>query len=351
MSGGSGAGGGRVSPGRAVRTQQHLSRWLLAYALGAIALGMVAGYPMRGWSSGHTGALSTTTTVAVFLVIYPMMVNLRFEEMAKAGRNVRGLVVALVFNFVWAPAIGYLLATWLLHDPLLAIGFLLVMVVPCSSMAIAYTGLAKGDVELATVIVGISFVVAIVAVPAWMALFAAGYSMPLPMSTMVSSILTVLLAPMLAGWATRALLVRFGGRARLAGLQPVFSAASMMAMSLIIFLIFFAKAAMIWDRWATVLLLLVPNAVFMVATLAVATWLDRRIGMSYEEHMAVVFASAGKNNGTAIAIAATAFSPLVAVPAATMPIFQVVLMVGYVKLAPRLRGYFAGHRLAEQVPG
>lgn len=44
--------------------------------------------------------------------------------------------------------------------------------------------------------------------------------------------------------------------------------------------------------------------------------------------------------GTATTIAATAFSPLVAVPAATMPIFQVILMIGYLKLAPRLRRYF-----------
>jgi hypothetical protein len=52
--------------------------------------------------------------------------------------------------------------------------------------------------------------------------------------------------------------------------------------------------------------------------------------------MAVVFASTGKNNGTAIAIAAMAFSPMVAIPAATMPIFQVLLLVGYLKLAAGL---------------
>jgi ACR3 family arsenite transporter len=63
--------------------------------------------------------------------------------------------------------------------------------------------------------------------------------------------------------------------------------------------------------------------------------------------MAVVFASAGKNNATAIAIAATAFSPLVAVPAAAMPIFQVLLMIGYVKLAPRVRYYYAQGRRAQ----
>jgi ACR3 family arsenite efflux pump ArsB len=57
--------------------------------------------------------------------------------------------------------------------------------------------------------------------------------------------------------------------------------------------------------------------------------------------MAVVFASTGKNNATAIAIATVAFSPLVAVPAATMPIFQVMLLVGYLKAAGWVRRYFS----------
>ena len=292
-----------------MRLQQHLSHWLLLYAMSAIAAGLAVGYPLRAWAGSHTGGIGTLTTAAVFLVIYPMMVNLRVEALARAGRNVRGLLLALAYNFVWAPLIGFVLARVFLHDPLLALGFLLVMVVPCSSMSIAYTGLAKGDVELSTVIVGSSFVVAVVAVPAWMMIFAAGYHVPVPMGAMMGSILTVLIAPMLAGWLTRKALVRRRGPGAPAHLAPVFSSASMLAMFAIIFLIFFAKAAMIVDRWQMVLLLLVPNALFMALTLAVATWLNRRLGLTYGEHMAVVFASAGKNNATAIAIAATAFTP------------------------------------------
>jgi len=311
--------------------------------MSAIAAGLAVGYPLRDWTGSHAGGIGTLTTAAVFLVIYPMMVNLRVEALARAGRNVRGLLLALAYNFVWAPLIGFVLARVFLHDPLLALGFLLVMVVPCSSMSIAYTGLANGDVELSTVIVGSSFVVAVVAVPVWMMIFAAGYHVPVPLGAMMGSILTVLIAPMLAGWATRKALVAARGPGAPAHLAPMFSAASMLAMFAIIFLIFFAKAEMIVDRWHMVLLLLVPNALFMVLTLAVATWLNRRLGLTYGEHMAVVFASAGKNNATAIAIAATAFTPLVAVPAATMPIFQVLLMVGYLKIAPRLRHYYAGN--------
>jgi ACR3 family arsenite transporter len=326
------------------RTQGHLSRWLIGYALAAMGLGLAIGHPLSSWTGTHSEAIKDLTTVAVFLIIYPMMVNVRLDALAKAGRNIRGLSLAVAYNFVWAPIFGYVLSRLFLHDPMLALGFLLVMVVPCSSMSIAYTGLAEGDIELATVVVAVSFVLAIVAVPVWMSVFAANYSVPVPLHDMLVSILTVLIAPMVLGYLTRRQVVRARGEESLKRLQPMLSSASMLAMFAIVFLIFFAKADMIVAKWGTVVLLLVPNTLFIVGTLATATWLDRRLGLPYREHMAVVFASTGKNNGTAIAIATMAFSPMVAIPAATMPIFQVMLLVLYLKAAPWLRRYFVEPR-------
>ena len=331
--------------------QEHLNRWMLGYVSLAIVAGLALGSAMEGITAANTGTIGGLTTVAVFLIIYPMMVNVRFEALKRAGRNVRGIGIALFFNFVWAPIVGWLLATLFLPDPLLALGFLLVMVVPCSSMAIGYTGLAKGDLELATVVVALSFVIAIVAVPLWMALFASRYAVAVPMSDLISSILTVLVAPMLLGYATRRLLLRRLGAERFGAIAPLFPLISLLGMYAIVFLIFFGKAALILDRWQTVVVLLIPNALFIGLSLLVLTWLDRRLGLGYAEHMAVAFTSTGKNNGTAIAIAATAFSPLVAIPAATMPIFQILLMVLYLRAAPWLRVRFgAGGRVTQPTP-
>jgi ACR3 family arsenite efflux pump ArsB len=328
--------------------QEHLNRWMLVYVSLAIVIGLVVGHLLEATTKANSGAIGNLTTVAVFFIIYPMMVNVRFEALLKAGRNLRGIGIAILFNFLWAPLVGWVLATIFLSDHLLALGFLLVMVVPCSSMAIGYTGLAKGDLELATVVVALSFVLAIVAVPLWMTLFASSYQITVPTGDLINSILTVLLAPMILGYATRRLLLRWLGSTRFGAIGPLFPALSLLGMYSIVFLIFFGKAALILDRWQTVLVLLIPNAIFIGLSLLVLTWLDRRLGLGYTEHMAVAFTSTGKNNGTAIAIATTAFSPLVAIPAATMPIFQILLMVLYLRSAPRLRAWFAAR--SEPVP-
>jgi len=320
--------------------QEHLNRWMLAYVSLAIVAGLVLGEAFAGWTRANAGAVGGLTTAAVFLIIYPMMVNVRFEALLRAGRNLRGIGIALAFNFIWAPVVGWLLASVFISDPVLTLGFLLVMVVPCSSMAIGYTGLAKGDLELATVVVALSFILAIVAVPLWMAVFASRYGIAVPMGDLISSILTVLVAPMILGYATRRVLLRGLGAARFAAIAPLFPALSLLGMYSIVFLIFFGKATLILGQWQTVAILLIPNALFIGLSLAALTWLDHRLGLGYAEHMAVAFTSTGKNNGTAIAIATTAFSPLVAIPAATMPIFQILLMVFYLRAAPRLRAWF-----------
>ncbi len=328
--------------------QEHLNRWMLLYVALAMGLGLAIGYPAASAAKAATATIGGLTTVAVFFIVYPMMVNVRFEALGKAGRNLKALGLALGLNFLWAPLFGWLLSAAFIHDPLLALGFMLVMVVPCSSMAIGYTGLAKGDLELATVVVALSFILAIVAVPAWMLMYANSYHVPVPIGDLVTSILEVLVAPMILGYLTRWVLVRRLGTDGFGKLQPLFPALSLLAMYAIVFLIFFGKATLIVSKWSTVLLLLVPNAIFIGATLLLVTWLARRLGIAYAGNMAVAFASTGKNNGTAIAIAASAFSPMVAIPAATMPIFQILLLVFYLKSADRVHAWFERPRPAPQ---
>jgi ACR3 family arsenite efflux pump ArsB len=314
---------------------------MLLYVALAMGLGLAIGYPAASLAKDAAATIGGLTTVAVFFIVYPMMVNVRFEALARAGRNVRALGLALALNFLWAPLFGWLLSAAFIEEPLLRLGFMLVMVVPCSSMAIGYTGLAKGNLELATVVVALSFILAVVAVPAWMFVYSSSANVPVPMGDLILSILTVLIAPMILGYATRWALVRRLGPEGFGRLQPLFPAISLLALYAIVFLIFFGKATLIVSKWGTVLLLLVPNAIFIGVTLLLVTWLARRLGMDYAENMAIAFASTGKNNGTAIAIATSAFSPMVAIPAATMPIFQILFLVLYLRSAERIRAWFA----------
>jgi len=322
------------------KIQENLKKYMIWYVSLSIVLGWLLGYFNGPFIKQHQPTLKTLITIVVFMMIYPMMVNIRLEALAKAARNLKGLGLTLAYNFVWAPILGFVLSRLFLHDPEVGFGFLLVMVVPCSSMSIGYTGLAGGNLELATVAVATSFVTAIAAIPFWLSILAGAYNVPVPLGILMNAILTVLILPMILGYLTRLILVRWLGETGFKRVAPLFPSITLVSMFLIIFLIFFMKAAILVQKWQLMVWLIVPNLAFVTLTLLLITWVDKRVGLSYEDHMGIVFASTGKNNGTAIALATAAFSPLVAVPAATLPIFQIIFLVGYLKLEDQVRKIF-----------
>lgn len=322
------------------RIQEHLKAQMLWYVAAAIALGWGLGYINGPFIKQHQPTLKTLITIVVFFMIYPMMVNIRLEALAKAARNLKGLGLTLAYNFIWAPLFGFVMSKIFLNDPQVGFGFLLVMVVPCSSMSIGYTGLAEGNLELSTVAVATSFVTAIAAIPFWLSILAGSYNVPVPMGLLMNAILTVLILPMVLGYLTRLALIRGLGEKGFRRIAPLFPSITLASMFLIIFLIFFMKAAVLVQKWQLMVWLIVPNLLFVTVTLAIITWVDRKAGLNYKDHMGIVFASTGKNNGTAIALATAAFSPLVAIPAATLPIFQIIFLVGYLKLESWVRRYF-----------
>ncbi|MCR4428490.1 MAG: hypothetical protein NUV68_03995 [Caldiserica bacterium] len=88
------------------KLQENLNKWLLLYILAMMALGVGWGYPSAAWTKANQSLLSNLTTVAVFFIIYPMMVNLKFESLIKAGKNLKALSMTVLYNSIWAPLLG-----------------------------------------------------------------------------------------------------------------------------------------------------------------------------------------------------------------------------------------------------
>lgn len=313
--------------------------WLALLAMGTgWALGIVAAAAASAW----TPALAGVMNVLVFVMIFPMMITLNFALLPKVVKEPRPVLLSLAYNFLATPAIAWLLVQGMAGSPELALGFWLVMLIPGSSMAIAYTGMAGGSLEVATIAQAAGFLAVPVALPFFLHFVGQAYDIAVPLAPLLTSVVTVLILPMLAGALVRRWLAARHGPKAIERVKPLLGIATLLSMLLLIGMIFFAKGALLAREWASLMPLLGATAVFMAAILALMTWLNRRLGLSYAEHMAVAFVSSGKNNATAIAIAisVTGFSPLVAVPAATLPLFQVIFLIGYVRLAGRIKRYY-----------
>ena len=317
-----------------LKLKNHLDKYLPVY----VTLAMIAGF----YVGTHTNlkpyheTLKTLNMLVVISMIYPMMINLRLGELKNSARLGKQLAIALTMGLVISPLIMYG-AIWLtgLFHPInhqLALGLLLAVVVPCSSMSIAYTGFTKGNIELATIVVALSFTLAIITVPAWLKVFASSYHVSISVWLLVKTILIVVITPMILGVITRAYLTGKLGPEGFLRIKPAFPAISLLGMYTIVFLIFMEKAKLIASKPSIVGLALIPLVFYYTTALLFMTFVDRAVGIPYKDHMAITFTSVGKNEGTAMAIALAAGTGLMAIAPAVTPIVQIPFLVGYVKV-------------------
>lgn len=111
-------------------------------------------------------------------------------------------------------------------------------------------------------------------------------------------------------------------------------------MLFVVFFIFFLKGNMLLSKWEILIQLGIITLIYIILALSLETLFNKKFGLNYKEHMGIVFLSTGKNNGTAVAIATMAFSPLVAIPAAVLPIFQIILLIAYIHMEKIIWNYF-----------
>ncbi len=147
----------KIEIGRMERLKEHLDRFLLLYVAIAMAVGLSVGLPLFHQISTIKPLLSILNLIIIVFMIYPMMVGLNFSELKNIPKMWKQFAFGLIVGLVYAPLLMALLIKIIPMNPEIAFGLILVFAVPCSSMAIAATGLSKGNVELSTILVAIQF--------------------------------------------------------------------------------------------------------------------------------------------------------------------------------------------------
>jgi len=317
-----------------LRLKNHLDKFLPVYVILGMILGFAVGLNFD--VENYKGNLHWLNIIVVISMIYPMMINLRLGELKNSMKQGKQLAIGLTMGLVVAPLLMWLLIylVSLFHplNPQLELGLMLAMVVPCSSMSIAYTGFTEGNIELATIIVAFSFILAIITVPGWLWIYASSSHVSVPTMLLIVTIIEVVFVPMFFGILTRSWLIKKRGEKGFLKLKPLFPSISLIGMYIIVFLIFMEKAKLIAKKPEIVLIALVPLILYYAISLGLLTYLNRALGISYRDHMAITFPSVGKNEGTAMAIAMSAGMGLMAIPPAVTPLIQIPFLIGYVKM-------------------
>ena len=284
--------------------------------------------------------ISLGVPIGLFAMMYPAMTNVRLGEVGAAFRSPRQLGVVLFFNYLVAPFLMFALANMFVSDPELRTGLVLYGLAPCIAMVIIFTFLAKGNTPMALVFVALNSVAQMLLIPVYARLLIGDVSFDV--WVVAQSVVLYLGLPLVAGVATRMLVVRRRGEAGMDALKPLLNGVSILGLLFTLIVMFALKGDLILERPGIVLEMAIPMTLFFMGMFFIVLLVGWRLGFPYRDAVAVAFNATGRDFEIAIAIAITAFSPTVALATVVGPLIEVPVMLFLVwsamRLAPRLFG-------------
>jgi len=291
----------------------------------AAAWGLFSSAP--GLLLGRLSALFMVTMIAA------MGFTITIKSLAMAAKDWRSFSLGMGLNFVLAPLVSWLLARAVFSDhPDLAVGVILIGVVPCAGMAMVWVGLLDGDVPLATVINASTMILAPFLIPTFM-LFLAGTLMAVDTTGMFRTVFYTVLLPLVGGIALREWI---GRKVNLKQCLPVMPAVSGTAA---VFLMFVAVNTAI-PKLAENLSLLIPLVAVTIIIFPVLFWAAHLVGknlLTPKKDIALTYSAGMKNLPIALGIALMSFKGLSGLPVAAGFIFQMLTAVCFYQFFRRVQ--------------
>ncbi len=256
--------------------------------------------------------LKPTTSYILFLMIYPMMINLNIHDIVNVIKDPKPVILSVLLNFMIVPSIAFFMGKiFLSSDPMLIVGMLLIGLIPTSGMTASWTGLAGGKVQTALVMMAINLLISIIMIPIYMKLFL-GQVIDTPTMTIIISLIKVILVPMILGNITRRIIIKMTSEKKLKELKPVFGGLSSLGVILIVFVAISLKSKTILGNFSLVGKILIPLVLFYLVVFIIA-FIATKLVKDKKDKIPFIYSVTLRNLTIALGISLSSFGESMAV--------------------------------------
>lgn len=290
--------------------------------MGAVGIGL-----LLGQLPAASGYAEYVIVPFLLLMLYGLFLTIPLRQLTQAFKNIRFLGSSTIINFIWTPLLAWVLGAVFLSDhPALWIGFIMLMVTPCTDWYLVFTSIAKGNVPLSVSVLPINLILQVLLLPLYLLLFA-GTIETMRMTTIMESVLLVLVVPFTLAHLTRFLL-REKKEVLDQKLVPFFAKAQIMFLSLAIVAMFASQGSYLLKNLEMIYILIVPILIYFTVNYVLGSLVGRMLRFSYEDSVSLHLTIIARNSPVALAIAVTAFpdQPLIALALVIGPLIELPVL-------------------------
>jgi len=375
--------------------EKYLTFWVLACIGAGIVLGRLApGFAktLDGIAIYTNGApvVSIPIAVCLFFMMYPIMVKIDFAEVLKAGRSARPVGLTLFVNWAVKPFTMYAIAILflgvlfrgligpdatdlvklplgvnlepgavygvgkvvmvngakLLEVPLwrsYLAGCILLGIAPCTAMVLVWGYLARGNDGHTLVMVAINSLTMLLLYGVLGGFLLGVGRLPVPWQALVLSIAIYVALPLVAGYASRKLIIRAKGECWFQDkFLPVLTPITIIALLVTLVLLFSFKGEVIVRNPLTILWIAVPLFIQTNLIFWLGYGLSRLLRFRYEDAAPSAMIGASNHFEVAIATATMLFGLSSGAALATVVgvLIEVPVMLMLVRICLKTRRWF-----------
>jgi ACR3 family arsenite transporter len=298
--------------------------------------------------------ISIPIAICLFAMIYPIMVQISWEEIRGALRSPKPIALTLFANWAVKPFtmalfawlfLGVIFANFLTTEQIedYRAGLILLGVAPCTAMVLVWSYLARGNMGHTLVMTAINSL-AMVFLFAPLAMLLLGISgITVPWETIALSVGIYILTPLIAGYITRTQVINRKGMDWFESrLVPKLGKVSIIALLVTLVILFTYQGYIIVELPAIIGMITVAIMVNILLVFGITYVAARFLHLTYEDAAPAAIIAGSNHFEVAIAVSTTLFGVASGAALATVVgvLTEVPLMLGLVWLCRATRGIF-----------
>ena len=317
--------------------EKYLSIWVGICIVAGVIFGNLSPIIFEKTAELEYSHVNLVVAILIWVMIYPMMVQVDFTSIRSVKEKPKGLLLTLVINWLVKPftmaGLGWLFfkvlfAGWVDADDAVEYiaGMILLGVAPCTAMVFVWSQLTKGDPNYTLVQVSVNDIIMIFAFAPIAALLLGVADIDVPWATLILSVVLYVVLPLVAGILTRNVLERKNNSGLVLAFLTKIKPWSILGLLLTVILLFGFQAEVIWNQPQAIILIAVPLLIQTYGIFALGYGSARVLRLShdiaapacligtsnfFELAVAVAISLFGLNSGAALA---TVVGVLVEVP-------------------------------------